>query len=316
MRWRLAFLWGVLALVVLTSSGCFLRFWLGRAVVESSGNGFDLISTEFSADSTTATCRRSLITGLLECTYVLTDPDGFLFDITSTSQLVSELGLFGVVVDPLVLELPDGVTNIAGTYAEDGNPANSGALIVYRGLNFVPVDDRRTLTPAPGKQLVIVQLPAGAPVEGVDYAFDLSYQEAVPTGSGPTPFKVLLTGKVEARNGKTFYPPVLPCTSDLEEVPSFTLPVSATPEPIDVPSGVAGCDAEFYTYFFNEGVELGCDLNNDTVVDRDDIDEILGFRNQAVDPGDPRDRDDDGVVTVLDARACALTCTLPRCAVL
>ena len=56
-----------------------------------------------------------------------------------------------------------------------------------------------------------------------------------------------------------------------------------------------------------------CDVDADGDVDRLDISLIFAARNQPAGPGDPRDFDGDGVITVLDARGCVLQCTLPRC---
>lgn len=60
---------------------------------------------------------------------------------------------------------------------------------------------------------------------------------------------------------------------------------------------------------------LVCDVDVDGDVDRVDIGLIFAARNQpATGPDDPRDADGDGVITVLDGRACAAVCTLPGCA--
>ena len=50
-------------------------------------------------------------------------------------------------------------------------------------------------------------------------------------------------------------------------------------------------------------------------VDRNDINAITAARNQPAAPGDPRDYDGDGLITVGDARACVLKCTRPNCAI-
>jgi hypothetical protein len=52
----------------------------------------------------------------------------------------------------------------------------------------------------------------------------------------------------------------------------------------------------------------------DGFVDRSDIRLIGAARNQPAAPGDPRDNDGDGIITVSDARQCVQMCTLPRCA--
>jgi hypothetical protein len=57
-----------------------------------------------------------------------------------------------------------------------------------------------------------------------------------------------------------------------------------------------------------------CFVDSDNDVDLDDINLILAARGQSATPGDPRDADRDGVITVNDARACTRQCTRFRCA--
>lgn len=58
-----------------------------------------------------------------------------------------------------------------------------------------------------------------------------------------------------------------------------------------------------------------CDVNADGSVDRTDVNAIFAARNTlASGPDDLRDDDGNGTITVLDARACTLTCDLPACA--
>jgi hypothetical protein len=58
-----------------------------------------------------------------------------------------------------------------------------------------------------------------------------------------------------------------------------------------------------------------CDIDGNDIIDRNDILLISKHRNQpASDPDDPKDRDGNGVITLLDARGCVLACTYPRCA--
>ena len=57
-----------------------------------------------------------------------------------------------------------------------------------------------------------------------------------------------------------------------------------------------------------------CDADFDNDVDNKDLALIAAARNQAATgPDDPRDADNDGVITVTDGRICALRCTLPGC---
>jgi predicted extracellular nuclease len=57
------------------------------------------------------------------------------------------------------------------------------------------------------------------------------------------------------------------------------------------------------------------DINQDGLVDSTDLNLVTAARNTPANgPDDPRDLDDDGVITVLDARKLVLLCTFPRCA--
>jgi len=57
-----------------------------------------------------------------------------------------------------------------------------------------------------------------------------------------------------------------------------------------------------------------CDVNDDGKIDRNDINLIFAVRGRAAQPGDPRDLDGNGLITVNDARGCALRCTKLNCA--
>jgi len=59
---------------------------------------------------------------------------------------------------------------------------------------------------------------------------------------------------------------------------------------------------------------LACDIDGNGVVDRNDISAIFAARGTQALPGDPRDTDGDGLITVNDARYCTLRCTNYKCA--
>jgi polygalacturonase len=59
---------------------------------------------------------------------------------------------------------------------------------------------------------------------------------------------------------------------------------------------------------------VACDTDGNGKIDRNDISAIMAARGFSVFPGDPRDVDHDGVVTILDGRACAVRCTNVQCA--
>jgi hypothetical protein len=69
------------------------------------------------------------------------------------------------------------------------------------------------------------------------------------------------------------------------------------------------------TDFYEKGqiVRKERDLNNDGKINTTDINTIFAGRGLKR-PGDPRDIDGDGWITVNDARGCVLQCTKPNCA--
>lgn len=58
-----------------------------------------------------------------------------------------------------------------------------------------------------------------------------------------------------------------------------------------------------------------CDVDTDGDVDKVDTAAISRARGKIAQPGDPRDADGDGLITVKDTKACTAQCTLPRCAI-
>ena len=62
-------------------------------------------------------------------------------------------------------------------------------------------------------------------------------------------------------------------------------------------------------------MDAGCDVNSDGATDSLDVSLVRAGIGQAPVPGDVRDQNNDGLITVNDARLCALKCSLPRCAI-
>lgn len=61
-------------------------------------------------------------------------------------------------------------------------------------------------------------------------------------------------------------------------------------------------------------VALVCDVDNDGEIGGKDISLITTALDQlASGPSDPRDADQDGIITISDARICALRCVRPNC---
>jgi hypothetical protein len=302
MRGR-ALVCSLIVLAALATSGCFLRFSLGVQTAQTLSQEIELIIHAIQTQATTGVCQTDpfFSPNFQRCTYFING-----VEIASTTHLLTELGPFGALIDPMILELPAGAT-LAGRFTGGGV---SGNLLVYPNLSFVPIDDTRTLTPAAGKQLVIVDLPATAPVNGVTYDFTLDMQQILPRGSGPTQVKGLLAGRV--KNGsKTFYPPMLPCVTSMAAAPTIQLPTSAALQPLGFTGTLTPCNNATYAYF---RPPRACDLDNDSDVDRADVDLIMRIRNKAAAPGDPRDVNGDTRINANDARFCTQQCTRARCA--
>src|SRR3990172_2714363 len=98
-------------------TGCFLHLASGNVIyvtnIEEEVN--EIISTVFS--NSTATVCLGTDYGFYECTYIV---EGEI--ITSTLYLLSELGLAGVIIDPLILQVDAGNTILSATYDMGGGP--------------------------------------------------------------------------------------------------------------------------------------------------------------------------------------------------
>ncbi len=63
-----------------------------------------------------------------------------------------------------------------------------------------------------------------------------------------------------------------------------------------------------------QGFEIKCDVDGDGDIDRVDLGLISRARGQqATGPEDPRDSDNDGLITPNDVKTCIPECTLPNC---
>jgi hypothetical protein len=293
-------------------AGCFLQVLSGVALRDDDNTLVVIIH----GDSIIAACSPGgFPPGPLECNYTFLDPDGLPVDVTSTPQLISEFGWLGVVIDPLVVQIPLNATSISGTY--DDGAGQSGALVVRSGYKSIPVDVSRHLFAEHHQQFVIAELPDSVDFDGVQFAFDLTF--TLPPGStAPVQVKPLSTLKFTNTAIPPFQfefiSPVLPCTSDMTQIPAVSIQEGAAPMPIDLTADLpAGCDGEIYRYL-GFGV-FRCDFDEDSDVDSDDLRRQASVRNAPALPGDRLDTNGNGFIDLNDVRRCALQCTSPRCAV-
>jgi hypothetical protein len=146
----------------------------------------------------------------------------------------------GSVHGGVLLQLPASVANLRGTYSG----TTSGSLSVIRFGGAVPADNASSVAAEAGMALWVVESPA---TPG-SYQFTLDFDEPG-TAALPLQAKVMLVQRVPA-NGRTYYPPMFPCTTNLATVPALTLPTAATPTAINF-SGLLstmGCVSKSYDF--------------------------------------------------------------------
>lgn len=230
----------VVAGLSLFLDGCILQSLLSRVTVTSIGEGVDLTIATVQAGATLAVCTDlSAISpdSLVRCNYIV---EGRI--ITSSVTLLSELGVFGLLIDPVILQVPATATGFVGTFA---GPAG-GNLAFTEVAGSLPADLNRQIVPEPGNKLVIVDFPnPPPPIAGQTYDFELTFQ--IPGGVTPVPMKMLFAGRVDS-GGQTFYPPLLPCETDFANIPQLFLQQSAAFQAVDLTpmAAVAGCNNVAY----------------------------------------------------------------------
>jgi hypothetical protein len=124
----------------------------------------------------------------------------------------------GSVHGGVVVQLPASVTGMTGTYSGTA----SGNLAIVRLGGAVPADNASSIAAEAGTALWVIESP---PNPGT-YQFTLNVDES---GVAPLPMtaKIMLVNRVAA-NGRTYYPPMYPCTTSFAAVPALTLPNATT----------------------------------------------------------------------------------------
>ncbi|MDQ6619728.1 MAG: hypothetical protein M3Z31_08540 [Pseudomonadota bacterium] len=170
-------------------------------------------------------------------------------DATTGQSIVTTVSLSGLSAEDdaqtkplLILQVPQGASGFVATY--DNGRGTRGRLLVTSGVSVLPVDSRSSLVAEPGMQLVLLELPGGAPAD--TYAMTLTY------ATGSTALKALVASKVTA-SGTTYYAPIVACstTGGLQAVPF--VPLAGAPEPSVIQAeslagAYADCTGKQYTY--------------------------------------------------------------------
>jgi hypothetical protein len=217
--------------LALAIAGCFLRLTVANVFVETISEGVETVFASVDAESTVAVCNDGYSipstepSRAVECDYFVEGSS-----IGSSASFASTLGLFGVIVDPLVMQVPATATDIRATYTRDGV---SGNLAVVEFTGAIPVDSTRRIVPEPGRRLIVLDFPTDAPaVGGAPYQYHFDFRARVPRGE-PITVKAVFAARV-TNSGQTFYAPLMPCVTDLSLLPPLTLPRAATPQPISL----------------------------------------------------------------------------------
>jgi hypothetical protein len=223
--------------------GCVLSVLLGR--VTTSGIGGQVTTSELIFEGGTGTvCGVSLapltapaLANAVVCSYTV---DGQ--KVESTVNLIAESGLFGVLIDPVVLQVPAGATAFSGTFT---GPAGMQALQITEAGGTLRADVNANIVAEPGMVLVVVDFPTN-PATNTSYSFTLQFR--LPGNVPAVPVKALFAAKVTVA-GQTYYPPLLPCETDFARIPGVDLPQSSGLQAVKLPSPAGrGCAARVYQF--------------------------------------------------------------------
>lgn len=232
--WRALLVSGALLLFALTATGCIF----GDSV-EFFVSGFSdgELTVIVSANANTSLCD-SEGGGIYSCAYFPGSEEERIsrFEISDV-----ELLLFLFLLDPVVVQVPQEAQAFQGSYFHQGS-GESGQLAITAGLDSIPADAEHTLTAEPGMQLVIIELPEGAPATG-DFSFNFNFR--VPDTLTSLEVKPLFTARAQTAD-ETYYLPLLPCVTDMASVPALSVPLPVggiVPLPVNT---VPACDNVTY----------------------------------------------------------------------
>ena len=238
-------------------TACALRSLFGNVIIVNDiGEEVNEIITTVFSDSTAAVCIEADY-GFYECTYII---DGDI--ITSTLYLLSEYGLAGVLIDPVILQVPADTSAVHATYDEGGGPK---PLIAQLTPDFL-VAPGITVTAEANEKFLILELPSSVtrnlpavdPSLAPELTYSLTFTRTQPIGIPipPMHIKAMLAGKVII-NSHAYYVPTLPCRTDFAGIPPIEIPQSATS--VDLQPAIGNlirqaasspaCDHQ--AYFFN-----------------------------------------------------------------
>ena len=227
---------GLFLLLPFILTGCFLKLLFASVGERDQDFTTVFIATIGGTFGPTAWCDFDPQTsGLVDCSYFFLDLGAeTVYTETSSAYLLSELGVLGLFIDPIILQVPQASTNFSGTIRE----TSANHPIVATEVNAFFADPGNLVTPEVGQKFVILEFPedllAELTTNGVlNGPYDFTFEFELPS-LDPVQVKAMYAGKVQV-GGRTFYPPMLPCTTDFAAIPALTIPVSTTPADLLTP---------------------------------------------------------------------------------
>jgi hypothetical protein len=210
-------------------SGCFLRLLFGSVGQRDTDFGIAFIARIGGTFGPTAMCDIGETEELVECIYSFFDIEAEVpFTMTSTAELIADFGLFGAMVDPVVLQVPAAASKFSATIDDGSGPRS---LVIAEAGSFLAQPGTEVRAEA-GHRFVILDLPPdllAALTQSGQLAGPFNFQlEFELPALAPVTVKGMYTGKVVV-DGQTYYPPMLPCVTDFASVPALTIPVNDRP---------------------------------------------------------------------------------------
>jgi hypothetical protein len=176
----------------------------------------------------------------INVTCTLKGPGGF--ETTSTFVLNDLPGgtAIGAAYGAIILQLPASVTNFSGTYSGP----TSGTLNIVDFTGTLAADTGSTIVPEAGNRLWVIRPPSALG----QYEFIINFDESG-VAAIPLKIKFMFVERVAA-NGRTFYPPLFPCTNSFAAIPAVTLPTAMALTPINLSPMATqqGCNNKSYSF--------------------------------------------------------------------
>jgi hypothetical protein len=247
---------GLFLLLPFLLTGCFLRLLFGTVGQRDTDFGIVYIADLGGRFGPTAWCDIDNNSGgLLDCTYYfILSGSELVFTETSSAYLISELGVLGLFIDPVILQVPVSSTHFAGTIS-DGVITHT---IVASEMGSFYADPTHPVLPEAGQKFVLLDFPEAMLTElltngSLPGPYDFHFEFELPS-LAPVQVKPMYAGKVQT-GGLTYYPPMLPCTADFSTIPALTIPVSTSPanlmnQIVNALSqgSIEGCDHQVYNF--------------------------------------------------------------------